>query len=78
MPAWWAIWLISNVADQASFRLLNDASTIPEYKMAATVSIVAGGLNVALCVVFLMLISQITYLQVDAMERKTTVAVFGP
>lgn len=78
MPAWWAIWLISNVADQASFRLLNDASTIAEYKMAATVSIAAGGLNVALCAVFLMLIVRISQLQIDAIEHKSTLAVFGP
>ena len=78
MPAWWALWLISNVADQASFRLLDNASTIAEYKMAATVSIASGGLNVALCAVFVTLISRISRLQVEAMEHKSTLAVFGP
>lgn len=78
LPAWWAIWLISNVADQASFRLLDNASTIAEFKMAATVSIASGGLNVALCAVFVTLISRISRLQIQAMEHKSTLAVFGP
>ena len=78
MPAWWTLWIVSNIADRITFRLANDAVTIDQFKFATALSIGSGCVNIALSAVFVTLISRITDLQVDAMERKTTVAVFGP
>ena len=78
MPAWWALWIISNVADRATFRLANDATTLDDFQFAATVSIASGCINIALSVVFLTLIIRITELQIHAINHKTTLAVFGP
>ena len=78
MPAWWTLWIVSNIADRITFRLANDAVTIDQFKFATALSIASGCVNIALSAVFVTLISRITDLQVDAMERKTTVAVFGP
>ena len=75
------------VADPETGSALRDIvdRLIAEFKTAATVSIAAGGLNVALCAVFVMLISRISRLQIEtieqqieAIEHKSTLAVFGP
>lgn len=78
MPAWWTLWIVSNIADRVTFRLASDAATLDQFKFATFISIGSGCLNIALSVVFIMLIARITDLQIDAAERKTTVAVFGP
>ncbi len=76
MPAWWALWLISNVADRIAFRLASNAEMLDEFKFATAFGLGSGILNVVLCIVFVTLISRIARLQVYAMDHKSTVAVF--
>lgn len=76
MPAWWTLWLISNVADRFAYRLSNDATTLLDFRGATIMNIASGGLNIALTVVFLMLITEITQLQTEARDHRSTVAVF--
>lgn len=78
MPAWWALWLISGFAGRVLNRLSSQAESIAELKFAITMGMVSGGLYVALCVVFVTLMARISQLQIDALENKGTLAVFGP
>ena len=78
MPVWWALWLIAGVVDRISFRLSNNAETIADFQIATSINIASAGLNIALYTVFLMLMSRISRLQIDTLENKNTLAVFGP
>lgn len=78
MPVWWLLWLVSTVADQGASRLTSNAETIADFQLAASISIASGALYAAACMLLVMLMNRITRLQIDAIEDKSTLAVFGP
>lgn len=78
LPLWWLFWLVSNVIGQVSFRMAREAETIADFQRMSYVTFVSEGVNLALCGVFILLLNQIVRLQLDAMQHKSTLAVFGP
>lgn len=77
LPTWWSLWIAMNINAQVLGRLSANAVSIADFKTAAVVGITNAALKTALCVVFLKLIGQITRLQIETQEHKTTIAVFG-
>lgn len=76
MPAWWALWILTSVADRVVSRMATDAETIPALMGYAKANIALSALAAVLCAVFAALISEITRRQVEAIELKTAIAVF--
>jgi len=78
MPVWWLLWIISTGADRVAYGLARTAETIADFRLAAYISIASGALYAAACAVLLILMIRISHLQRDAIEHKSTLAVFGP
>ncbi len=63
LPAWWALWLISNLLNQSVFRLSASAEAVPELMQLNTLSQVSNLLDIPLALVTLAMISAISRMQ---------------
>ncbi len=63
LPAWWALWLASNILNQSIFRLSADARELPELMNLNMLSQISNLLDIALAIVTLALISGICQMQ---------------
>ena len=59
LGCWWALWIISNVLGQASFRMSMRANTISSLQESTTVSILSGIIDIPSYIVAVSLISTI-------------------
>ena len=76
LPVWWSFWVVSGFIDQAVFRLGINSETIADLQRLAYLSFASEGVNIVLNIVFILLLTQITRLQIDAVKNKSYLAVF--
>jgi len=67
---WWALWLISGVLGQLSFRMSLNAQTVDSLKAATVVSIISGIVDIPLCIVAVLLVSGIFTMQ-EKLEKNS-------
>ncbi|WP_372883024.1 DUF4328 domain-containing protein [Psychromonas sp.] len=63
LPAWWTLWLASNILNQSIFRLSADARELPELMNLNMLSQISNLLDIALAIVTLALITGICQMQ---------------
>jgi hypothetical protein len=68
LPIWWALWLLSNFVANISFRLTLSAEGLEQLRTATTVEIINEVLNIPLCIVAILLVSQIGKAQTTAAQ----------
>ena len=63
LPAWWALWLSSNILSQSIFRLSADAKELPELMDLNMLSQISNVLDILLAIVTLALVNGIFQMQ---------------
>ncbi len=63
LPAWWALWLISNILGQMAGRAMMAAREIKDLQMATYIDIVSLAVEIPLCLVAITLVTQIANAQ---------------
>jgi hypothetical protein len=63
LPVWWTFWLLSNIIGQISFRIMMSAQELEDFQAATYIQIVAETVDISLCLVAIILVSQIARAQ---------------
>jgi hypothetical protein len=63
LPWWWTVWIVSNFASNASFRLTLRAESLNQLVAANTATLISDSIDIPLCVLFLVIISRIDAMQ---------------
>jgi len=72
LPVWWTIWIISNVVDNAAFRLaLRDDQSIDQLIIASGVGIASNVLGIPLAVVLFFLVAKIHRMQIEQAQLQS-------
>ena len=66
---WWTLWIIDNILGQISFRLTDAAKDVPSLQTATVVNLTSNVIDIPLCVLALVLVSQIQKAQTDQQAR---------
>ncbi len=74
LTAWWAMWLISNIASNISFRMATMANTEPMLKLSVQIGIFAILLSIVLFPVALRIVERITRAQAAHLNIAETFA----
>jgi len=69
LGVWWALFLLSNVLGQATFRISMNAETIDGFQIASAVSIISGLVDVPLSAVALLLLHRLFGMQAEKHAR---------
>jgi hypothetical protein len=77
LPAWWTLWVLSNILGQISFRVMMNAEGIVELQAATYLQIVEQAVGIPLCLVAMSLVAQIARAQKDHVENAPNQALDG-
>jgi hypothetical protein len=72
LPGWWTLWIVSNLLARVSASQMTNGKTVDALQIATYVQIAADVLNIGLCLVAIMLVSQICSAQTNAAKGLTT------
>ncbi len=63
LPAWWTLWLVSNILGQVSFRASMAAKTLESLQLATYLQVASQAADIPLCLVAMALVAQIASAQ---------------
>ena len=69
LPGWWTLWIVSNLLERASASEMGKAHTVFELQAATYAQILSDTVDVGLCAIALILVSQIYSAQTKAVAQ---------
>lgn len=78
LPAWWTLWIITNIAENISMRLALDVGNVEQYKASAVLDMALLPVNLVLTVIIIHVVRTITAEQMPRLQQLTATDVAPP